>query len=129
YAAEGDGNGFEPQVGEKLSVGVAKVLGSPPEVHGINLRSASVEARGDGKKGRKASGMLMVDGVLYMLVRNVGNAQLGWSEDHGQTWTWADWKFTNSFGCPTFLDFGRNYSGARDEFVYLYSPDSANAYD
>ena len=71
----------------------------------------------------------MVDGVLYMLVRNVGNSQLGWSEDHGQTWAWADWKFSNGFGCPTFLNFGRNYSGARDSFVYIYSPDSDNAYE
>jgi hypothetical protein len=62
-------------------------------------------------------------------VRNVGNSQLGWSEDHGQTWAWADWKFTTSFGCPTFLNFGKNYSGARDGFVYLYSPDQDNAYE
>ncbi len=127
--AYGDGNGFEPQLKEKLSLGLAKVLGAPPQIRGINLRSPSAEAKGDGKKGRKASGILMVDGVLYMLVRNVSNSQLGWSEDHGQTWTWADWKFTNSFGCPSFLNFGRNYSGARDEFVYIYSPDSDNAYE
>src|SRR5258706_392833 len=129
YTAYGDGNGFEPQLKEKLSLGLAKVLGVSPNIRGVNVRSPSAEAKGAGKKGRKASGMLMVDGALYILVRNVGNAQLGWSKDHGQTWTWADWKFTNSFGCPTFLNFGRNYFGARDDFVYIYSPDSDNAYD
>ena len=40
-----------------------------------------------------------------------------------------DWKFTNSFICPTFLNFGRNYIGARDKFVYLYSADNDNAYE
>jgi hypothetical protein len=44
------------------------------------------------------------------------------------TWTWCDWKFTESFGCPTFLNFGRNYAGARDEFVYVYSHDNNSAY-
>ena len=36
---------------------------------------------------------------------------------------------TESFGCPTFLNFGCNYDGARDEFVYLYSHDSDSAYE
>src|SRR5262249_53762574 len=112
YTAYGDGNGFDPPLAEKLSLGLPKVLDDPTNVNAVNLRSPSAEAKGDGKAGRKASGILMVDGVLYLLVRNVGNAQLGWSTDHGATWTWADWKFTNSFGCPTFLNFGRNYAGA-----------------
>src|SRR3982751_3079487 len=78
---------------------------------------------------KKASGMLCVEGVLYLWTRNAGNAQLAWSKDHGRTWTWADWKFTTSFGCPTFLNFGRDYAGARDGFVYVYSPDADGAYD
>jgi hypothetical protein len=71
---------------------------------------------------------LMVDGVLYMLVRNCNNAQLGWSADHGRSWTWAEWKFEQSFGCPTFLNFSANYAQARDNFVYVYSHDSDSAY-
>lgn len=129
YTAYGDGNGFEPFVPHKLSMGVAKVTGLPPEVQGVNLDSPTGEAKGDGKKGRKACGILMVDGVLYLWVRNVGNSQLGWSADHGATWTWADWKFTESFGCPGFLNFGKNYAGARDGFVYVYSQDADTAYD
>ncbi len=129
YTAYGDGRGFEPFAPEKLSMGLAKVLGSPPDITGINLRSSTAEATGDGRQGRKASGLLMVDGVLYLLVRNAGNAQLGWSADHALTWRWAPWKFTNSFACPAFLNFGRNYAGARDDFVYLYSHDSDSAYD
>ncbi|HZL90503.1 MAG TPA: DUF4185 domain-containing protein, partial [Pirellulaceae bacterium] len=101
----------------------------PPDVRGVNLRSPSADAQGDGSKGRKASGLLMVDGVLYLLVRNVGNSQLGWSDDRGRTWTWADWKFDVSFGCPTFLNYGRNYAGAADDFVYIYSHDKDSAYE
>ena len=71
----------------------------------------------------------MVEGVLYLWARNVTNSQLAWSTDHAKTWTWAGWKFTNSFGCPTFLNFGKNYNGARDAFVYVYSHDNASAYD
>lgn len=129
YTAYGDGNGFEPFVPKKLSMGIAKVSGMPLDFTGVNVTSNGGEFLGDGKEGRKVCGMLMVDGVLYMLVRNLGNSQLAWSRDHGASWTWADWKFTTSFGCPTFLNFGRNYSNARDDFVYIYSPDKDNAYD
>jgi hypothetical protein len=42
---------------------------------------------------------------------------------------WCDWTFTTSFGSPTFLNFGKNYAGARDDFVYIYSNDSDSAYE
>jgi hypothetical protein len=128
YTTWGDGTGFVSKTAEKLSLGFAKVIGSPDNFTGSNIRSASGEQKGNGSKGKKASGMLMVDGVLYMWVRNAGNSQLAWSADHGRTWNWAAWKFTTSFGCPTFLNFGRNYAGSRDEFVYVYSHDSDSAY-
>ncbi len=129
YSAYGDGKGFVPFVEKKLSLGLVKITGTPPEIKGTNLRSCTAEAIGDGKHGRKASGMLCVNGVLYMLVRNAANSQLGWSSDHGVTWTWADWKFTESFGCPGFVTFGKDYANARDGFVYLYSHDSDSAYE
>jgi CubicO group peptidase (beta-lactamase class C family) len=128
YGAYGDGNGFEPFLPEKLSLGLAKINGAPPDLAGENIRTPSLEQKGDGPRGRKASGLLMVDGVLYLWMRNANNSQLRCSADHGATWTKADWQFTTSFGCPTFLNFGRNYAGARDEFVYLYSHDADSAY-
>jgi len=128
YTAYGDGKGFEPFVNEKLSLGLARISGPADRFIGENLRSQSIEQRGDGVKGRKASGLLMVDGVLYLLARNAGNSQLAWSRDHGQTWTWCDWKFTTGFGYPTFINYGRNFAGARDEFAYIVSHDSDSAY-
>ena len=129
YTAYGDGWGFEPKTKEKLSLGIAKITGSPSDFSGTNVRSETGERVGQGAKGAKASGMLMVDGVLYMLVRNTGNSQLAWSADHGASWTWCDWKFKAGFGAPTFLNFGRNYAGAPDQFVYIYSHDSDSAYE
>ena len=128
YTAYGDGWGFLPFVEKKLSMGISRIQGIPPDIHCENIRTESGEATGDGARGRKASGMLMVDGILYMLVRNVDNSQLGWSEDYGKTWTWADWKFSTGFGCPTFLNYGKNYANARDQYVYIYSHDSDSAY-
>ena len=129
YTAYGDANGFAPRLLEKLSLGFGRVLGLPPDVRGENIRASSLEAKGDGKHGAKASGLLMVDGALHLLARNTGHAQIATSRDRGITWQWAPWKFSESFGCPTFLNFGPNYRGARDEYVYVYSPDAPTAYE
>jgi CubicO group peptidase (beta-lactamase class C family) len=128
YTAYGDGYGFKPFVSEKLSLGLAKVAGNPPEIRGVNLRAPSLESTGNGISGHKASGILMVNGNLYLLVRNTDNSRLAWSNDHGANWSWADWKFTESMGAPSFINFGRNYRSARDGFVYLVSHDSDSAY-
>jgi len=128
YTAYGDGNGFEPQLPTKLSLGLARVDGPPDAFTGVNIRSP-IEQLGNGPAGKKASGIVMADGVLYLLVRNAHNARLASSADHGKTWRWADWHFETSFGCPTFLNFGRNYANARDAYLYIYSPDADSAYE
>lgn len=128
YTAYGDGWGFAPGTDIKLSLGLARISGVPPDIQGNNIRSKSGERVGEGKSGVKASGMIFINGVWYILARNAENAQLVWSEDHGKTWSWADWRFETSFGCPTFLNSGRNNSNARDPYVYIYSPDESGAY-
>jgi hypothetical protein len=69
--------------------------------------------------------------VVPMWVRNADNngkqAQLAWSDDYARTWIWSSWKFT-TFGYVTFLNFGKNYAGARDNYVYAYSHDNPSAY-
>lgn len=132
YTAYGDGWGFEPRTEIKLSLGLARIEGRPPDFQGVNIRTKSGERVGDGRVGPKASGMLAVDGALYMWLRNAdfqgSHSQLGWSYDRGRTWEWSDWFFTESFGYATFLNFGKNYAGARDEYVYVYSHDDPSAY-
>ncbi len=127
YTSYGDGWGFDPRTGRKLSMGFARITGPAAQFRGINIRSESGERTGDGPKGEKASGMLMAGGVLYMWVRNTGNSQLAWSQDRGQTWQWG-FRFDTSFGSPAFLNFGKNYRGARDGYVYVYSQDGPSAY-
>ncbi len=133
YTTFGDGWGFEPFTERKLSIGFSAVEGSPAtdNVTGSNIRSSTGEQTGQGARGKKASGMLMVDGTLYMYVRNAdqnGNdCQLAWSDDHAKTWSWSTWTFTE-FGYCVFLNYGKNYAGARDDYVYVYTPDEPNAY-
>ena len=122
YTAYGDGTGFAPKVPEKLSLGLARIEGGPDEFQGFNVRSPSCERKGNGKTGLKASGMLMIERILYLWARNAGNSRLAWSSDHGLTWTWSDWTFATSFGCPAFLNFGKNYAGSsRSVCLHLLS--------
>lgn len=122
YTAYGDGYGFEPSLPIKLGLGFAKVVGPPNNFMGENIRSNG-ENSGYGKSGKKANGLLMVDGILYMYVRSVdgdGNhCQLAWSEDYGNSWKWSTWIF-EEFGLMSFINYGKNYSGARDEYVYMF---------
>lgn len=50
-----------PKTEYKLSLGFAKIIGSPSDSLGVNVRSQSNEREGDGERGPKASEMLMVD--------------------------------------------------------------------
>jgi len=133
YTAFGDGWGFQPEFPPqtKRSLGFCRIEGDPPNVRGFNLDSNG-DQRGDGARGKKASGLLCVDGVLYLWVRNAEpgtgrQSQLAWSGDHGRTWQWCEWKFAE-FGYPCFLNFGRDDAGARDGLAYVYSPDTPSAY-
>jgi hypothetical protein len=141
YTAYGDGYGFTSAGSSmpKLSLGFARIEGVPPSFNGFNIRSPQELRAGDGRTQKKASGMLMVNGVLYMLVRNADlngkQSQLAWSNDRGKTWTWASWKFTTSFGYPAFVNFGRNYLNPRsgklgrgDGYVYVVSHNHTSAY-
>ena len=130
YGAYGDGRGFEPFLDQKLSLGFVKVEGDAANFAGSNIRSDG-EQIGDGWKGLKPAGMLMVDGALYLWARNAGangrECQLARSDDHAQTWVWSDWRFAE-FGYCTFINFGQNYADARDDYVYMVSHDNPHAY-
>ena len=126
YTTWGDGWGFQPKVADKLSLGLARVTGTPSDFVGQNVRSPSIEQYGGGRFGKKGWGILSVDGTLYLWMghadRKGGQAQLAWSEDHGATWTCADWRFPQ-FGLVGLINFGKDYAGARDRYVYAYSHD------
>ena len=129
YTTFGDGTGFVPKVERKLSCGFARVTGSPFDFKGVNSRSAA-EQLGDGRSGMKGWGILAVEGTLYLWFghadRNGSAAGLAWSKNYGKTWTLADWRF-DEFGLVGFVNFGKDYAGARDQYVYAYSHDGPRA--
>lgn len=89
-------------------------------------------------RGVKPASLLSMDSVLYFAVElhNYGdnpafnrqhNIQ-SWiitSNDYGKTWdraaTPTDF-FTGRLASPHFLQFGKDYSGARDGYIYAYFP-------
>jgi hypothetical protein len=130
YVTYGDGYGFEPYLERKLGLGFARISGEPEALTTLNIRSPSGENTGFGRRGKKGSGLLMVDGVLYLWLFHAdeqgGQAQLAVSRDHEATWTFVDWVF-EEFGLCTFINYGRNYAGARDEYVYTVTHDGPMA--
>jgi hypothetical protein len=130
YAAFGDGYGFEPRLQSKVSLGLAKISGTPPNFFGSNIQLPN-QIHGDGKSGKKASGLLMVDGTLLVWVRNANakgeGSQLAWSTDHGKTLQWCEWSF-DQLGYCTFINYGKDYIGARDKYIYSVSHNSPSAY-
>jgi hypothetical protein len=130
-----DGKGFSEEA-PNLSQGFARVFGNPPDFRAENFTSDADTPMGGGSKGIKASDMIIVDGVLYMFVRNYKppgsddftNARLAVSKNLGVNWTWADWHFSDTFGCPAFVQFGEDSKGARDDYVYIASQANDSAY-
>jgi hypothetical protein len=129
YTTWGDGTGFDPKVAEKLSCGYARVTGGPEDFRGENLFSLN-EQPGQGRNGLKAWGLLAVGEVLYAWFGHAdkrgGAAQLAWSDNGARTFQFADWHFPE-FGLMGFINFGRAYAGARDDYVYAYSHDGPKA--
>jgi len=129
YTTFGDGTGFPPKSKRKLSCGFARVRGGPEKFQGVNIRSKS-EILGDGRAGKKGWGILSVDQTLYLWLGHAdghgGGAQLAWSHDQGETWSFADWTF-DELGLIGFVNFGKDYEGARDDYVYAYSHDGPKA--
>ena len=133
YTVYCDGEGWGDR---RFSMAMAKVSGRPPEVSGVNIPSPTGECGPDdtgfGKRGRKACGLVMADGVLYMWVRNLNSADgtgssLAWSADCAQTWTWESWTLPEC-GYPVWLNAGRGYADGANDYLYFYFPDSPSAY-
>jgi len=131
YTAYGDGNGFAPYIPNKLGMGFARIEGGSENFQTVNIRSDAENTR-YGKNERKGSGMLSVDGTLYLLVRNDNrngrHSRIGWSTDRARSFEWCKWNF-KELGHPTFINFGKDYDGARDRYVYIWSNNHPSAYE
>jgi hypothetical protein len=127
YAAWGDGGGFGGSNSQgRVLLGVARVTGDPPRYAGKNVWGG-FQPEHPAQFGGKSYGILSVSGVLYLWVApqpnpHLDHCQIAFSKDHGASWQFADWKFAfaDHLSVPTFLNFGRNYAGARDAYVYSY---------
>jgi hypothetical protein len=129
YAAWGDGGGFggTNQRG-RTSLGVARIEGPWRDHRGHNVWGGHEGEHPATFKG-KSYGIICVDGVLTMWVGMFTpskdpfkEVRLATSSGHGATWTLADWSFTKQdrVMMPTICQFGKDYAGARDRYVYHY---------
>jgi hypothetical protein len=140
YCAWGDGGGFDgndDNIG-RVSLGFARISGIPVAqgesgFSGKNVWGAPPYAENLATFGGKVVSMVSVDGVLYAIGgfwtpentedpahRNSSGPlnTLAWSSDLGKSWQTALWSAPSMLG--TFLNFGRDNSGAIDSYVYLY---------
>ncbi len=136
YVANGDGYGFTPWP-SRHDIAVNRVLGRPPQAlsgdtlaHGDALGSIWTPG---GAYNRKPTGMICVDGALYLAVQDLNRdfndapaASISKSLDYGLTWQWdrsgpmfRDHRFTTIM----FADYGRNNQHALDDYVYAYGLD------
>ncbi len=127
YAAWGDGGGFGgTNLNGRVKLGVARIEGNNDNYRGYNVWGGYKTenlAQFDGKSW----GMICIDSILYMWATteshpHIEEVRLAYSKDHGAHWTKTDVVFynTENMTIPTFLQFGRNYDGAIDEYVFSY---------
>lgn len=127
YTCWGDGNGFGDL---RRGLGVARLEGPPESFAGVNLWGV---AEG-GYWGGKSYGLLSLEGILYMWFgpeaqwKSSTETRLGWSSDLGKSWEFSEvfFRYTDGVSLPSFLNFGQDYGGARDGYVYSYACDASN---
>ena len=129
YTTWGDGGGFDGTDSDgRVSLGVARVEGDWFGHTSVNVWGG-IEAANAPQFEGKSYGIISISETLYMWVspasgpNNYQEARMASSTDRGASWTQADWAFTQeeNLVLPTILQFGKEYAGARDEYVYHYS--------
>ena len=142
YGAWGDGGGFGGSNSDgRVGLGFARIEGAWDNYKGFNVWGGK-DAENRAQFTGKSWGTICVDGVLYSWITpdqpDTGDPrdhyryiELAKSADHGAHWTKADWRWwrEDNLIIPTFLVYGRNSAGARDEYVYSYfiRPQDVNA--
>jgi hypothetical protein len=137
YTSWGDGGGFGGSNSDgRVSLGFGRVEGSKDDYQEFNVwggKDAETPALFDGK----CKGIISIGGTLYMWRTGAGSntssfefQQLYSSTDHAVTWVASsvhydqdDFPGNAGFFTPTFLQFGKDYDGARDGYVYTYAPE------
>ncbi len=129
YSAWGDGGGFGGTNSDgRVSLGVARIEGDRNSFKGFNVWGGKNPETKATFKG-KSYGVVCIAGNLYMWVspgsgmENLISQTVFKSSDHGHTWERGNWSFHKhqSILHPTFLQFNKNYEGARGNYAYIYS--------
>ncbi len=148
YAANGDGDGFTveppnlantpPNPGSYLikDIAISKISGDPGKLSGETVSSGDQISQiwnNPAAYNRKPTGMACVDGNLYLAVQDLNKdfndvpaATIVKSTDKGKTWTWdkkAPMFDDHIFTTIMFLDYGKDYENAPDDYVYAYGLD------
>ncbi len=129
YTVWGDGGGFGGTNQEgRSSIGVARISGDWDRYEGENIWGGYHSLNQNDVTG-KSYGILALSGKLYMWVGmfrtdrdQFDETRVAVSYDDGATWAFADWSFTRKEGVmmPAVCNFGKEYAGARDRYVYVY---------
>lgn len=131
YTSWGDGGGFGGTNSKgRVSMGFARIEGPPKKYIAVNVNGGvDCEHPASFPHKGKTGGIVSVDGVLYAWLNQQDgtwpsvNQSLIWSNDRGATWEESLWQWPRgqgNFKPNTFLQFGRDYTGARDNYVYFY---------
>lgn len=141
YSFFTDGTGFggfsaKDENHIEVSSGMVELDGNPEQLDTRDILAETGTIMGlGGNETKKVSGLVMIDTVLYAWIRNLNlegtpkgtGSTLMYSDDYGENWEWADWNFPE-IGYPTWLNAGKNYADAKDNYAYFISPDGPSAY-
>ncbi len=135
YSSWGDGGGFNgSNANGRVSLGFARIEGDSKEkgtknpFKGVNIFGGiqpQIESSIDGK----SYGILSIEDSFYAWV-SPGSGPKGYQEarlykslDHARSWEPLTWNFSkeDKIIFPTFLQFDKNYSNPRDNYVYVYA--------
>jgi hypothetical protein len=134
YLAWGDGGGFGgSDTDGRVSMGFARLEGSPEHFHGFNVNGGKNPEHPTAfpKKG-KTGGILFDEGILYSLINlqdgkwpNVSHV-IAWSTNSGASWDKCEWLFPKGAGHfqpARFVNFGKNGTGvpaSLQGYFYIY---------
>lgn len=136
YTAWGNGGGFGGTDEDgRVYLGFGRIEGEGDDYRAVNVWGGK-DAENEAQFGGKTYSLLSVDRSLYMW--RCGDTdgftaydfqQLYRSDDFSRTWSFTGVELTrdsfpeddDGFHCPVFLQFGRDYDGARDDYVYVYA--------
>ena len=142
YAVSDDTFGIDKACNSNLAVHL--ITGTPPDHTAATVNPMAEYGHLGQREGRdtwKADGLASVDGVLYMGVsqhsgagdypdniQRVYDGSIVKSTDHGKTWSAkpragaGEAMFPGPrFATPFFVQYGQDYQGALDEYVYAVS--------